>query len=87
LGDARNTGGREQGRAARTESARAYYDEQWLEHMVRDLYHAVVDEPVPRGLLDIVGQIPEPSTNEPRYAPADGGLRRRAAKQPGLDPR
>ena len=66
MGDARNTGGREQGRAARTESARAYYDERWLEHMVGSLYHAVVDEPVPRGLLDIVKRIPDPSASEAR---------------------
>jgi|SRR5690349_5122089 hypothetical protein len=66
MGDARSMGGREQGRAARTESARAYYDEQWLEHMVSDLYHAVVNEPVPSGLLDIAKRIPDPSASEAR---------------------
>ena len=66
MGDAQNMGGREQGRAASTESARAYDDEQWLEHMVGDLYHAVVDEPVPRGLLDIAKRIPDPSASEAR---------------------
>ena len=66
MGDAQIKGGR--GHAGRTDEdwQRPYYAEQWLEHKVRDLYHAVVDEPVPRGMLDIVKRIPEPSTNDAR---------------------
>ena len=39
-------------------------NDHWLEHMLRGLYQAVVDEPLPARLLDIVRRIPEPSTNE-----------------------
>jgi hypothetical protein len=35
------------------------HDEHWLEGLVHDLYQAVVDEPVPKKLLDIVMGIPE----------------------------
>ena len=27
------------------------HDEQWLEHMVHDLYQPVVDEPLPKSML------------------------------------
>jgi hypothetical protein len=37
----------------------SHNDEHWLEHMVHDLNKAVVDEPVPRKLVDIVRGIPE----------------------------
>jgi len=39
------------------------YDERWLERAVRDLYQAVIDEPVPEGLLEIVGRIPDRSAS------------------------
>jgi hypothetical protein len=40
------------------------YDEDWLEHAVRGLYQAVIDEPVPKRLLEIVGRIPDRSTSD-----------------------
>jgi hypothetical protein len=33
------------------------HDEQWLEHMVHDLYQPVVDEPLPKTILDLVTQV------------------------------
>ena len=34
-------------------------EERWLERKVRDMYQEVVDEPVPKELLDIVKRIPK----------------------------
>jgi hypothetical protein len=38
---------------------RGNLDERWLERKVRDMYQEVVDEPVPKELLDIVRRIPK----------------------------
>ena len=38
-------------------------DERWLEHMVHSLYQAVVDEPVPAELLDILAWLPDRSSS------------------------
>jgi hypothetical protein len=43
---------------------RPHYDNQWLECMVRDLYRAVLDDPVPRELLDVVERISDPATGD-----------------------
>jgi hypothetical protein len=34
------------------------YSERWLERRVRNAYQRVIEEPVPKDLLDIVAQIP-----------------------------
>jgi hypothetical protein len=34
------------------------YNEHWLERMVQGVYRNVIDEPVPRQLLDIVKRVP-----------------------------
>jgi hypothetical protein len=63
MGDARNKGGRDEGRAGWSGADRLRphrdYSEYWLERNVRDLYEKVVDEPVPKKLLDIVRRIPK----------------------------
>jgi len=43
---------------------RPHYDTQWLEFMVRDLYQAALDDPVPRELLDVVERISDPVTGD-----------------------
>jgi hypothetical protein len=65
MSDAWKTGARDQAASggARTAS-RAYRDERWLEHMVRGLYQAVADEPVPVELLDILAQLPDRQTGD-----------------------
>jgi hypothetical protein len=52
-------------------------DEQWLEHMVRGLYRAVLDEPLPEALLDTLGKLSQP---EPRIAEATARARSWRAK-------
>jgi len=62
MSDARNTGGRDGGRAGwsgrKRQRPRRDYSEYWLERMVGGLYQATVEEPVPQALLDIVERIP-----------------------------
>jgi hypothetical protein len=38
---------------------RGKFDPHWLEEKVHDTYRDVVDEPLPKELLDLVGRIPE----------------------------
>jgi hypothetical protein len=64
MSDARSKGGRENSQSARDGMAnqrrpRGNLDERWLERKVRDMYQEVVDEPVPKELLDIVRRIPK----------------------------
>ncbi len=61
MGDASIKGGRSGGRAGWSGTKRPHrnYNEHWLEHEVHDLYQRVVDEPVPKDMLDIVTRIPK----------------------------
>ncbi len=62
MGDAWNKGGRDEGRSGWSGEDRQRpqrdYSEHWLEREVHDLYQNVVDEPVPKNLIDIVRRIP-----------------------------
>jgi hypothetical protein len=40
------------------------YDFRWLEHLIRDLYKAVIDEPVPERLLEMARRIPDRSISD-----------------------
>jgi len=68
MSDARNTGGRDGGRAGWSgrERQRPHrdYSEHWLERMLRGLYQAVVDEPVPKEMIDIMRRVPRPTDTE-----------------------
>ena len=66
MGDAGHTG---RGRGAGPlgsgwgeEHWRGGADERWLEHKLRDFYRGVLDEPLPKELLDIVDRIPDPTS-------------------------
>jgi hypothetical protein len=50
------------------QAGRGGSDESWLEHQVRETYRAVVDEPIPKELLEIVRRIPRGRVK----APVDG---------------
>ena len=62
MGDVRKVGGRDEGRSGWSGEDRQRpqrnYSEHWLEREVHDLYQSVVDEPVPKKLIDIVLRIP-----------------------------
>jgi len=61
MGDARNRGGPDRGRAGpsgeRGLRAPKNYDDSWLERMIAGLYQSAVDEPVPKDMLDLVKHI------------------------------
>jgi hypothetical protein len=63
MGEARNKAGRGKNQPARygmnEQRPRGNLDERWLERKVRDMYQEVVDEPVPKELLEIVKRIPK----------------------------
>src|SRR5215468_8630042 len=75
MGGARNTGGREGGRAGwngrERQRPHRYYDTYWLEHTLHRLYRSVIDEPVPEWLLATVKRLPEsgPSATGPAEEP------------------
>ena len=61
--DAQSKGGGSKDPAAKGTKAmqrpRNTLEERWLERKVRDMYQEVVNEPVPKELLDIVRRIPK----------------------------
>ena len=63
MSDAESKGGGSKDPAAKGTKAmqrpRNTLEERWLERKVRDMYQEVVDEPVPKELLDIVKRIPK----------------------------
>ena len=63
MSDAQSKGGGSKDPAAKGTKAmqrpRNTLEERWLERKVRDMYQEVVDEPVPKELLDIVKRIPK----------------------------
>jgi len=70
MAGARNAGGRYGGRlgwsGADKERPHRDYSEHWLERRVRGLYQAVLYEPVPDTLLDLVNRLPmvDPSISQ-----------------------
>jgi len=86
MAGARNTGGRDGGRAGWSgrERQRPHrdYSEYWLERRVRGLYQAVVAEPVPQTLLDIVERLP---LSQPAITDALRRARRFRAKAEELE--
>ena len=72
MGDARNTGRRDEGRAGwggqDRQRPRRDFGEHWLEHMIGALYQSVIDEPVPKPLLDIVRRLPQSRPSAARRA-------------------
>ena len=50
------------GRTWEGKRPRQSHDEQWLEHMVRGLYQGVLDEPLPKELLDTLGKLSQPES-------------------------
>jgi hypothetical protein len=65
------------------------HDEHWLEHMVHGLYQAVVDEPLPKTMLELVTQVlqthPSPDAERARRWHAKAEEIRAAAESMGSE--
>ncbi len=86
MGDARIKGA---GVRVRSSKRLHSHDEHWLEHMVHGLYQAVVDEPLPKTMLELVTQVlqkhPSPDAERARRWHAKAQEVRTAAKSMGSE--
>jgi hypothetical protein len=78
MGDAPNKGGREGWGGGERQRPHYTCDEHWLERMLHDLYRAVIDEPVPKQMLDT-------ATRLPRFDPSPDAERARTLRAKAQD--